>query len=241
MNILLLMMGGSGTRVGGDIPKQYVEINGKPIFFYILNKYIETRMIDKICIISNEKWIEYVKMTISSLHSVAPITVVAGGSTRSESVKNGLLEVSSYANDDDVILIHDATHPYVDVSVLPEMISAIECYGGATLGEFQYDTCYQMSDEHIIDKVLPRQFLVAGASPEGFQYKEISTIYFSSSKEELESMSSAGAIALNHNINMKVIETKVLNLKITHSEDLEILKVLLTDYFFKDDTRGRKS
>ena len=67
MNILLLMMGGSGTRVGTDIPKQYLKINNIPIFAYILKKYQQLKEIDKIVIVSNSKYIDLVKKWVNIL------------------------------------------------------------------------------------------------------------------------------------------------------------------------------
>ena len=67
MNYLLLMMGGSGTRLGADRPKQYIEIDGIPIFFYILRSYNQLDCIDEIIIVSNEMWIDYVQKWVDSL------------------------------------------------------------------------------------------------------------------------------------------------------------------------------
>ena len=173
MNYLLLMMGGSGTRLGADRPKPYIEIDGIPIFFYILRSYNKLDCIDEIIIVSNEMWIDYVEKWTDSLEIKHPISIVAGGETRSHSVYYGLKSISNRAKDEDIVLFHDATHPYVDEPGTIKVIEAIEEYGGATLGAFQYDTVYKMNQEGFITDVIPRQELVAGASPEGFKFGEI--------------------------------------------------------------------
>ena len=233
MNYLLLMMGGKGTRLGADRPKQYIEIDGIPIFVYILNSYDKVECIDEVIIVSHEMWIDYVQNWINNLQLTKPVSIVAGGKTRSHSVYNGLKEVSKTAADDDIVLLHDATHPYVDEKGTLEVIDAIEEYGGATLGAFQYDTVYRMNAEGFITEVIPRQELVAGASPEGFKFGKIFPIYDSSSDEELEQMTSGGALALEHGIKMKTIECNVINLKITYPHDLEIFKKTIHSYFFE--------
>lgn len=233
MNYLLLMMGGSGTRLGADRPKQYIEIDGIPIFFYILRSYNKLDCIDEIIIVSNEMWIDYVQKWIDSLEINHPISIVAGGETRSHSVYYGLKSISNRAKDDDIVLFHDATHPYVDEPGTIKVIDAIEEYGGATLGAFQYDTVYRMNEEGFITDVIPRQELVAGASPEGFKFGEIFPIYDQSNDDELESMTSGGALALEYGIKMKTIEAKVINLKITYPQDLEIFKKTIHSYFFE--------
>lgn len=226
-------MGGSGTRLGADRPKQYIEIDGIPIFFYILRSYNKLDCIDEIVIVSNEMWIDYVQKWVDSLEIKKPISIVAGGETRSHSVYNGLKSISNRANDDDIVLFHDATHPYVDEPGTVEVIKAINEYGGATLGAFQYDTVYRMNGDGFITDVIPRQELVAGASPEGFKFGKIFPIYDQSSDEELESMTSGGALALEYGIKMKTIEANVINLKITYPHDLEIFKKTIHSYFFE--------
>ncbi|WP_458456561.1 IspD/TarI family cytidylyltransferase [Methanobrevibacter sp.] len=233
MNYLLLMMGGSGTRLGADRPKQYIEIDGIPIFVYILNSYDKVKCIDEIIIVSNEMWVDYVQNWINNLQLNKPISIVAGGKTRSHSVYNGLKTISENAKDDDIVLLHDATHPYVDEKGTLEVIDAIKEYGGATLGAFQYDTVYRMNDEKFITEVIPRQELVAGASPEGFKFGEIFPIYDDADDEELEQMTSGGALALEYGIKMKTIECDVINLKITYPKDLEIFKKTIHSYFFQ--------
>ena len=227
------MMGGSGTRLGADRPKQYIEIDGIPIFFYILRSYNQLDCIDEIVIVSNELWIDYVQQWIDRLQIKKEISIVAGGKTRSHSVYNGLKSISNRAQNDDIVMFHDATHPYVDEPGTIDVINAIEKYGGATLGAFQYDTVYKMDEDGFITDVIPRQELVAGASPEGFKFGEIFPIYNQSTDEELESMTSGGALALEYGIKMKTIEANVINLKITYPQDLEIFKKTIHSYFFE--------
>lgn len=232
MNIMMLMMAGSGTRFQANIPKQFVLLEDRPIFSYILEGYQKLDYIDKIVIVTQESWIDYVEEWKEKLHADKLCTIAKGGDTRSESVKNGLIAMEGIAQDDSVILIHDATHPYVDAKGTLEVIEGVKKYGGATLGQCQYDTVYQMNEEtHMLEKVVPRQKIVSGASPEAFFYKDIYRIYTQVPKEELEQMTSAGAMALHYGIDMLVVPANVLNLKITYPNDMEVFKEMLHKYF----------
>lgn len=237
MNHCMLMMGGVGSRFGADIPKQYIEVNGIPVFIYIVQKLMSMKCIDDIVIVSHPSWLGFVKENLlKHIKSGKFIRGTAGGDTRSKSVKNGLTALGEYSNPDDVVLIHDATHPYVDELGTECIINAVKMYGGATLGACQYDTCYRMNDDGFIEEVIPRQYLVSGASPEAFTFSKIYDIYKNATEEELENMTSAGAIALAHGIPMKVIPTNILNLKITYPNDMYLFKQLATSYFFKEKT-----
>lgn len=232
MNILMLMMAGSGTRFGADIPKQFVKVEDRPVFSYIVEKYNQLSCIDRIVVVTHKNWLGYVAEWKDTLKADKLTTITAGGDTRSESVRNGLVAMREFASPDDVILIHDATHPYVDEEGTLGVIEGVKQYGGATLGQPQYDTVYQMNEKtHMLEKVVPRQQIVSGASPEAFLYGDIYKIYTESTQEELESMTSAGAIALAHGIQMKVVPSNVLNLKITYPGDMDVFCALVHDWF----------
>lgn len=231
MNVLLLMMGGSGTRLGANIPKQYIELENRPIFSYILEAHQNCESIDKIVIVSHESWLDYVQKWSEWLGADKVACITKGGCNRSGSVRNGLEAMRDWISPDDVILIHDATHPYCDKAGIAQIVDAVKQYGGATLGQPQYDTVYQTTDDGFIEKVVPRQLIVSGASPEAFPYQKIYDIYAQASEEELDRMTSAGAIALAYDIPMKVVHSEVLNLKITYPHDLELLTILLHNFF----------
>lgn len=233
-NHLLLMMGGSGTRLGADRPKQYIEVNGMPIFAYILAKYGTLTNIDSIVIVSHEAWFDYVEEWKNKLNLSKDVRIVGGGSNRSQSVRNGLRELSKFAMPEDSVLIHDATHPYVDEKGTDGVIEALKTYEGATLGAYQYDTVYRVNDDDVIDSVIPRRYVVSGASPEAFRFERIFDIYNNASEDELEAMTSAGAIALEHGIQMKVVPANVINLKITYKNDMEAFMKMVDTYFFEE-------
>lgn len=235
MNILLLMMGGSGTRFGSALPKQFTLVNDIPVFAYILKGYASHEDIDKIIIVTHKDWTSFVQEWANKLGNGKVAKITNGGSSRSESVLNGLsAALADGAESRDVVLIHDATHPYVDNSGISLVIQAVKEYGGATLGACQYDTCYRMNQDNMIQEVIPRQELISGASPEAFRFGDIYSIYADSTKDELEQMTSAGAIALAHGIPMKVIPANVLNLKITYPDDMLLFRHLAHPYFFND-------
>ena len=140
--------------------------------------------------------------------------------------------MEDFASEKDIILIHDATHPYVDVQGTKDVIQGVKKYGGATLGQCQYDTVYQMDEEsNILEKVVPREKIVSGASPEAFFFKDIHDIYTSASQSELEEMTSAGAIALAYGIKMQVVPSNVLNLKITYKNDMDVFTQMVRSFF----------
>ena len=160
------------------------------------------------------------------------INIVSGGSTRSQSVKNGLTCLKQYASDEDVVLIHDATHPFIDKKQTIKLVDEINRNKAASLANFVFDTAYIKDANNQLESNIDRKSLAIGASPEGFKFGLIYKIYISSSDEYLNSMTSSGALMADHNIKMSFIETKFPALKITYPEDLDVYKALL-DYLNK--------
>ena len=235
MNILLMMMGGKGERFGTDIPKQFLEVNGKPIFSYIIRKYASMGIIHRIVLVCHKDWISYVRDQMEEYNLNILWHVVEGGESRSESVFHGLKRAMVYGGEDDLVLIHDATHPYVDAEGVVRTISEAEEYGGATLAGLEFDTMYKIRKDGFLESVIPRQVVVSGASPEVFKLKQLYQIYLEASQEELNNMTSAGAIALRYNVPMKIVPATVLNLKLTYLQDLLLFEKLVNDYYFKED------
>lgn len=227
-------MGGVGSRFGADTPKQFTLIDEKPLFTYIAKKLSAQECVNGIVIVTNSDWLDYTNEWVTRLKIQKIISIVPGGATRSNSVFNGLKMLKGIADDNDPILMHDATHPYVDEEGTQKVAEMVAEYGSATLASPNYDTTYMVDDDNNIVKVIPRRNVIAGASPEGFRYKQIYEIYEQTPEEDMEKMTSVGAIALAHNIPMKVVPSSVLNLKITYPEDMKLFLKLFKTYFFNE-------
>lgn len=232
MNYVLLMMGGSGTRFGANRPKQFIEVEGQPVFSYIMDKYDRFTQVDGIVLVCHESWVDYADEWAKKLRIANYLGTVAGGATRSESVRNGLERLRSVASDEDIVLIHDATHPYLDEGATALAIEATRKNGAATLGQKQYDTVYRTDAQGNLTEVVPREEIVSGASPELFRFGPLYRIYTETPEEQLALYTSAGALALANGIPMKVIPTDLVNLKITYRHDMELFQRLFHGYYF---------
>ena len=223
-------MGGSGSRLGSEIPKQFIPVEDTPLFLPIVQAYDTMPEIHKIIIVSHATWVDKVAHWTSSIKKITDI--IPGGNSRSESVKNGLLAASKISNAEDIILFHDASHPYIDREGTQKVIKEATKYGAATLANFNYDTVYKINAAGMVAEVLPRTQVVNGASPEAFQLGLILPLYQHATPDELEKMTSVGALALSKNIPMKFVQTDILNLKITYQRDLNLYKKLSPSYFY---------
>lgn len=229
-NILFLMMGGVGSRTGLSIPKQFFEIKGKPIYEYILQKYLRSNLINRVIIICNKSYIDIVKAEVCKYKNIS-IEVVPGGSSRTESVLNGIRKcIDLKCPFDANILIHDTTHPYLDYETLKLALNLTSKEPAITFASHVWDTVYLSTEHDCIDKTLPRSRIAVGASPEIFKFSLLVSLL---EEPDPEKYTSIGNYIESRNINIKIVWSDLINLKITYKEDLKLL-LSAKQYFLED-------
>ena len=117
MNSAIIVAGGNGSRIGGDIPKQFIKIEGKEILSFSVDLFNNHTQIEEVIIVVHVEWMEHVKKNYPNSK------VVTGGETRQKSVKNGLAKCSSQTTH---VLIHDAARPLISSKIITSCINALE-------------------------------------------------------------------------------------------------------------------
>ena len=168
MNIALVLAGGTGTRLGADIPKQYIKVNGKMIIDYCLETMELSSDIDEVWIIADEMWRPCIKKINKFKGYACP------GRNRQLSIYNGLkaIEVSlSDAEKDVNVLIHDAARPFLTEKLIHSCIEAIKGHDGVLPVLPMKDTVYYSEDGKCVSSLINRDKLYAGQAPELFRLK----------------------------------------------------------------------
>ena len=118
----IVLAGGDGNRFGGEMPKQFVRLAGDPILLRTI-RALAAGPIDRLIVVSHPSWLAETEALVATARVSVPVAVVAGGSTRNESTRNGLLALE--ADDDDVVLVHDAVRPLLPLEVILRSIEPI--------------------------------------------------------------------------------------------------------------------
>ncbi len=130
-NIAIIIAGGSGHRMGQDIPKQFINVYDKPILIYTLESFQKHPQIDAIEVVCIDGWHDILWAYAKQFNIDKLKWVVSGGSTGQESIRNGVYSLEGKANPDDTVIIHDGIRPLVEPSVLTDVISKCKQYGNA--------------------------------------------------------------------------------------------------------------
>ncbi|HCL00892.1 MAG TPA: 2-C-methyl-D-erythritol 4-phosphate cytidylyltransferase [Lachnoclostridium phytofermentans] len=171
----IILSGGSGSRLGSDIPKQYIEVAGKPVISYCLETLFNSRFIDSVLIVAAENWQEYISKKVSKLNNNGKfIGYALPGKTRQLSIYNGLKAIEKYAlqNPEHYVFIHDAARPLLSENDIASYVTAARGHDGVLPVLPMKDTVYLSDDGMQISSLLNRKKVFAGQAPEFFVYKK---------------------------------------------------------------------
>ena len=226
MNIAVVIAGGIGSRVGQEIPKQFLEINGVPLIIYTLNVFQNNNNIHKIIVVTLPAW----KSTLTNYchqYGISKLdTIVDAGKVRFESIYNGVKYIKNFAKDDDLVVLHDANRPLLSNAVLDNSLTTAQKYGSALSILPCYDAMFISHDGCIADEDVDKKILFQGQTPETFHFSIINEVCrknFEEGKVDL----SISALLLKDGKKVYLSKGSNQNFKITTQEDLDLFKALL--------------
>ena len=168
---VILLSGGTGTRLGEDIPKQYLKVNDRMIIEYSIEILTRCEDIDSMVIVADEKWQETIAAVLKKYDDRHIFSDFARpGDTRQWSIYNGLLCMKDQANAEDPVLIHDAARPKLKEALIRNMGNAIKGHDGVLPVLPMKDTVYNVDAGGKITALLDRKEIMAGQAPELFLY-----------------------------------------------------------------------
>ena len=226
MNVGLVIAGGVGHRMGKDIPKQFIELDGKPILMYTLEGFQNHPEIDVIEVVCVEGWEEYVweqakKYNISKLK-----WMTKGGASGQESIRNGVEYLKGNCTDDDIVIIHDGIRPVIDNFVISSVIDTCKKYGNGVTSLPYNEQIFVMDDEISTLKYIPRETLRRVATPQAYKLGELVDSY----KKAFENNIGLGPTAYTNTmmadlgVRLYFADGSDKNIKLTTPDDLEIFK-----------------
>jgi len=213
--------GGKGLRINSEIPKQFLSINGKELIAYTIDVFQKCNMIDEIIIASQKDYFELLNQ-IKSKYSFTKITnIVEGGKERQFSVFNAVKSI--VANDDDLIVVHDAVRPLLPLSVLENAIKTAIQYGSAITAIKAKDTLVKGNE--FVEDYIDRKEIYYVQTPQIFQYK---IFYNSMIKAEKDNFigTDESMILKNAGYKVKIVEGSAFNFKITTKDDLKLFSLI---------------
>ena len=228
MNISIILSGGIGSRMGLNLPKQYVMVNEQPIINYCLKTFLENDYTDAIVIGVADEWKEFVQEHLKKLKPNKPIYFSESGETRQYSIYNALKIVKQNGfSDNDIILIHDAARPLVSHNLINRCYEGCKDADGIMPVIPVKDTTYLSEDGKHIQSLLNRSHLWSGQAPEAFRFGKYLKVHDEMSREDLLKINGSTEIAFKEGLDCQMIEGDPMNFKITTPEDLSNFEAII--------------
>lgn len=222
MNIALVLSGGTGLRMGAEIPKQYMAAGGRPIIAYSLERlYLHSR-IDAVQIAAEASWQKQIMEWITAEKFREKFRGFSSpGETRQLSILNGLEDIRKYADDSDCVFIHDAARPLLSDKQITDCLDGIYGHDGVLPVLPMKDTVYLSKDGKAVSELLNRSEIYAGQAPELFLLGK----YYEANKrllpEKIREINGSTEPAVMAGMDIAMIPGDEGNFKITTRADLE--------------------
>ena len=228
MNIAVIFAGGSGQRMKTkDIPKQYLEIHGKPIIIYTLEHFEKHEQIDAIVIACKEDYIDYMKELIYKYRIEKVKSVVPGGSTGQLSIYNGLKEASRIGGKDSVVLIHDGVRPMINEKLISDNIASVKQYGSAITTSVVKETILVVDDHEMIDMVPERSCSRVAKAPQSFILGNILEAHNKALAENRTDFIDSCTMMKHYCFDLHLVDGPYENIKITTPDDYYTMRAWL--------------
>ena len=226
----IILSAGTGSRMKSNMPKQYMELLGKPVIYYSI-KAFEDSPVDEIVIVCSTDYIEYFRHSIIEKYGFEKVkAVVQGGKERYNSVYEGL----KAANGTDYVLIHDAARPFMSEDLLNRTLSAAVGHDGAIPVLPVTDTMYRSRDGKTLNGCLPRGEIYAGQAPEAFRFGPYLEANEALLPDRIRGINGSTEPALMAGLDMAILPGEPGNFKVTIAEDMDRVRQIIMG----DDVSG---
>ena len=230
MNIALIFAGGTGQRMNTrSLPKQFLELHGKPVIFYTLEHFEKHHEINAIVVVCIKDWINELEKLLVKYGLEKVRRIVPGGSTGYASIYNGLAAMAEDFNSEDIVLIHDGVRPLINEALISANIAKVRECGTAITVETVTESVVESEMGKIIDSIPRREHMFTAKAPQSFKYGMIWDLYQKAEVDGKKTIDSAHLCSL-YNVPLHMVESTSNNIKITAPQDYYIFRALYEAY-----------
>jgi 2-C-methyl-D-erythritol 4-phosphate cytidylyltransferase len=223
MSVLAIIpAAGVGVRMGGGTPKQFLSLEGVPIFVHTLRKFAASEAIDNIFLALRPEDMERAGTDVDREHFSKSVRLVCGGATRQETVTRALAEAPPSS---ELVVVHDAVRPFIELEMIQRVVEAARKDGAAILGIPSVDTVKQV-ERHTILGTIPRERIVLAQTPQAFRYDIIQEAYTRAAADGFNGTDESSLVErLGYTVTVLMGSDR--NIKITKPSDLPLARLYI--------------
>lgn len=232
MNIAVIIAGGVGSRMAQDIPKQFINVNDKPVLIYTLEGFQKHPMIDAIELVCIEGWEEIARAYAKQFNIDKLKWIVKGGGSAQESIRNGVYNLEDKAAPDDIVIIHDGIRPMIDASVLSDVIKVCSEKGNAVTSMPYNEQIFRIDPDQpdSTTEYIPRETLRRVSTPQAYRFDLLDGKYHEAFEKKIGIYGSSYTNTMMADLGVRLYFAagSDKNIKLTTKDDLETFKAYLS-------------
>lgn len=233
MTVAIIIAGGVGARMGADIPKQFVQVNGKPVLIYTLEAFQRHPMVDIIELVCIDGWQDAVRAYAKEYGITKLMWIVNGGATGQESIRNGVYGLKGKCDSDDIIIVHDGIRPLVDPAVLDDVILKAKQFGNGVTSMPYNEQIFLVDAERPDTTVsyIPRETLRRVATPQAYKFGLLDEKYHEAFEKKIGIYGSSYTNTMMTELGVRLYFAagSDRNIKLTTPGDIEIFKAMIAE------------
>lgn len=223
MNYVIIIAGGVGSRLGASVPKQFVEVLGKPVIAYTMEHFQNHPEIDAIELVCVDGFQDHLREIADRFGITKVIKIVKGGSEYERSIMNGVAGLEGIAKPDDLVMVHWAASPFLTEDIITDNLRVCREKGNAISASYSY-LLYGTNDGDCAKKAINRETFMTLSAPQSFSYQLIVDIYKRVVDNNMFEYVEAHTTAFMTELGIPIYFSKGshANIKITTKEDLDL-------------------
>ena len=228
MNYAVIFAGGTGTRMGNSIPKQFLLIGNETILGRTIRVFNNCKMIDKILVVTLKDYIQNVREIISEQRFDKVLDVISGGQSAFESQRLGVFYLvdNNVCKDEDIVVVHDGVRPLITTDLIEKCILKAKQENNCIVVNPAFETIAVIGDDHKIVKTIPRQECLIARAPQVFHLEDLYNAHRLALINKIEYIDSA-SMFLDQGVELNPFVGPVENIKITTQFDYMLAKLLM--------------
>ena len=227
----VIVAGGVGSRMGANMPKQFLDLNGRPIIMHTLQAFLDCAELEQIYMGVHPEWVDYMADLVLQhidVQEQSRVHLVPGGAERNDTIMNVIAQIEKDHGTDEVhyIITQDGVRPFVSQRLIKEHVEAVVQYDAVNTAIPAVDTIMVSKDGQFIDDIPERKYLYQVQTPQSFRMDLLKNLYLDLTEDEKKILTDACKICTVRNVPARFVMGDVTNMKITTTADFEIAKII---------------
>lgn len=228
MNIALIIAGGSGKRMHNEIPKQFLNVNDKPVIIYTLEAFQSHPDIDEIGIVCLDGWYDILRAYTRQYKIDKMKWIVSGGENGQSSIRNGVFEAEKRYEASDILLVHDAIRPMVSHEIISDCIVQCKKYGSAVAVTPCNTVVLRKTTDATSSEVVLRNQLAITQTPQAFPIGKLADIHRKALEKGITNSVASCTLMIEMGEEVHFSIGSEINIKLTTPDDIKIFRALLS-------------